>query len=60
MPLIPYLAVLAVYLTASAAGSVVARRTSLAPLAGREDTLDGLRGLLAIGVFLCHAFAWYG
>ena len=38
----------------------MARRTGLPPLAGREDTLDGLRGLLAIGVFLCHAFAWYG
>ena len=60
MPLIPYLAVLAVYLISSAVGGVVARRTGLPPLAGREDTLDGLRGLLAIGVFLCHAFAWYG
>ncbi len=38
---------------------VLARLFGERPVAGRFASIDGLRGLLALAVFLCHACIWF-
>jgi len=49
-----------ILLLALGTGSLLARLDDAAPRRHRFETLDGMRGLLALGVFLCHSFAWHG
>lgn len=50
---------LIVYLIAIATAFLLNKRFRLAFAKGRNETIDGLRGLLAIGVFIHHAAIWH-
>jgi peptidoglycan/LPS O-acetylase OafA/YrhL len=59
MDLIAFLASLTTLLAATALASALARAFGSAPAAGRFSTIDGLRGYLALLVFLHHSAIWY-
>lgn len=44
---------------ALATACVLSKLFGIRPASGRFATIDGLRGLLALAVFLCHACIWY-
>ncbi len=58
----PYsrLAALAALLPALLVSAGLVRRFGAPATSGRHVTIDGLRGYLALGVFLHHAAIWYG
>lgn len=57
-PVSPLPVILTVVL-ALASSSLLARRFGMTLPTGRVSTIDGLRGYLAIGVFLYHACIWF-
>jgi peptidoglycan/LPS O-acetylase OafA/YrhL len=59
MPLTAYLAALAVLLAATGTAAGLTRLAGAPSTAGRYVTIDGLRGYLALLVFLHHAAVWY-
>jgi peptidoglycan/LPS O-acetylase OafA/YrhL len=59
MPVPAYLAALAVLLAATGTAAGLTRLAGAPSTAGRYVTIDGLRGYLALFVFLHHAAVWY-
>lgn len=59
MPVAAYLGALGVLLAATASAGVLMRLAGAPSAAGRYATIDGLRGYLAVLVFLHHASIWY-
>ncbi len=57
-PTSPLPAVATLLLALATAGLLV-RGFGVGPASGRYATIDGLRGFLALGVFLCHGCIWY-
>lgn len=49
----------AALLLAFATAALLNRRSSAPPVAGRFASIDGLRGYLALGVFMHHGCIWY-
>ncbi len=59
MPVTTPLPLMAALLAALATLAVLARYTGVASEAGRHASIDGLRGYLALGVFLHHGVVWF-
>ena len=48
-----------VYLIAYFTGYLLYTKHKINTAAGRYETIDGLRGFLALGVFTHHSYIWY-
>jgi len=48
-----------IYLIAYLTGYLLYSRYKIETTSGRYETIDGLRGFLALGVFIHHAYIWY-
>src|ERR1035437_3929118 len=57
-PLNPFFAVI-IYLTAFLTAYIIKINYKITPLKGRYETIDGMRGFLALGVFIHHAAIWH-
>ncbi len=56
-PLNPFFAVI-VYLIAFLTGFIIKSHHKINPPKGRHETIDGMRGFLALGVFIHHSSIW--
>ena len=48
-----------IYLIAYLTGYLLYSKYKIETTSGRYETIDGLRGFLALGVFIHHAYIWY-
>lgn len=57
-PLNPLYA-LVIFLITFSTGYLINKKYKFKPASNRFETIDGLRGFLAISVFICHSTVWY-
>lgn len=48
-----------IYFIAYFTGYILYTKSKTKTISGRYETIDGLRGFLALGVFIHHAYIWY-
>ncbi len=57
-PLNPFFAVI-IYLISFLTGHIIKSKYKINPLKGRYECIDGMRGFLALGVFIHHSNIWH-
>ncbi len=57
-PLNPFFSII-IFLIAIITAYIIKRKYKIGTPSGRYETIDGMRGLLALSVFICHSAVWH-